>query len=75
MPDISAGVSFTVSMAWSCQIAERAYCLRELWFCDAIAAWTSRGGSYGCFAPNLCGRMEAIAKAVSHQSCVDASKR
>ena len=35
----------------------------------------SRGGSYGCFAPKLCGRIEAVAKAVSRQSGADVSRR
>ena len=73
-PD-AAMLSFTVAMALLCQIAVQAYCLRELWLCRAKAVWTSQGGRYGCFAPKLCGRIEAIAKAVSHRSCADASRR
>ena len=75
VPDSSAGVSFTVAMALSCQIAVRAYHWRELWLCLAKAVRTSRGGRYGCFAPKLCGRIEAVAKAVSQQSCADVSRR
>ena len=63
MPDSCAGVSFTVAMALSCQIAVRAYRLRELCLCRAKAVGTSRGGSYGCFAPKLCRRVEEVAKA------------
>ena len=41
----------------------------------AKAVRTYRGGSYGCFAPKLYGCIEAVAKAVSHQSCADVSRR
>ena len=43
-------------------------------FC-AKAVRTYRGGSYGCFAPKLCGSIEAVAMAVSRQSCADVSRR
>ena len=51
-----------VAMALSCQITVRAYRLRELWLCRTKAVRTSRDGNYGCFAPKLCGRIEARAK-------------
>ena len=35
----------------------------------AKAVRTSRCGNYGCFAPKLCGRIEAIAKACVPKLC------
>ena len=73
--DCIAGESWSAAMALSCQIAVRAYRRQEHWLCHAKAVRTSRDGSYGCFAPKLCGRIEAVAKAVSCQSCADVSRR
>ena len=69
VPNNCAVTSLMVAMALSCQIAVRAYRLRGLWLCRAKAVRTSRGGSYGCFAPKLCGRNETIAKACVPKLC------
>ena len=74
MPDSRAGIS-SGSYGFVVPDSRAGVSLGVVMAFRAKAVWMYRGGSYGCFAPKLCGRIEAVAMAVSRPSCADVSRR